>query len=216
MMGRNLYERFPHIVAEDVIIRKMTEDDAAALLALCSNENVSRYRPDVMTMKNQKAAVNQISRFSGRDFEEKRRIMAGVYLPDDPDRLVGTAEIFGYDRTVNMAEIGYRIDERNWHKGVATKVICALTAYLFGEIEINRIQATVVPENVYSAKALVKNGFLKEGLIRQGTFWPGKGLVDLELYSLLRGEWFQSGTAFPNERDAIIAAERKQTFHFSE
>ena len=68
------------------------------------------------------------------------------------------------------------------------KVVHAMTDYLFGEIGVNRIQATLLPENVRSKRVLQKTGFQKEGLLRQVSFWKGRGIVDLEVYSLLRSD----------------------------
>ncbi|RKI30806.1 N-acetyltransferase [bacterium 1xD8-6] len=190
-MSKDLYEEFPYIVANDIIIRKMTENDADALMELCSSEAVYRYAPDFMTTKNKKAVIRNISQIGGRDFEKKLYIIAGVYLQEDPNNIIATAEIFGYDKLVSMAEIGYRINERYWNRGIATKVTQALVAYLFDEIGLNRIQAKVMPENIYSAKVLLKNGFLREGLIRQGNFWKGRGVVDLDMYSLLKVDYME-------------------------
>ena len=189
--SKDLYEEFPYIVANDIIIRKMTENDADALMELCSSEAVYRYAPDFMTTKNKKAVIRNISQIGGRDFEKKLYIIAGVYLQEDPNNIIATAEIFGYDKLVSMAEIGYRINERYWNRGIATKVTQALVAYLFDEIGLNRIQAKVMPENIYSAKVLLKNGFLREGLIRQGNFWKGRGVVDLDMYSLLKVDYME-------------------------
>ncbi|MDD7793160.1 GNAT family N-acetyltransferase [Clostridium sp. 'White wine YQ'] len=47
-------------------------------------------------------------------------------------------------------------------------------------------------ENSPSKKVLMKNGFLKEGTIRQGNFWPGKGIVDLEYYGLLKEDYLKN------------------------
>lgn len=190
-MSKDLYEEFPYIVANDIIIRKMTENDADALMELCSSEAVYRYAPDFMTTKNKKAVIRNISQIGGRDFEKKLYIIAGVYLQENPNNIIATAEIFGYDKLVSMAEIGYRINERYWNRGIATKVTQALVAYLFDEIGLNRIQAKVMPENIYSAKVLLKNGFLREGLIRQGNFWKGRGVVDLDMYSLLKVDYME-------------------------
>ncbi len=93
-MSKNLYEQFPHIVTNDIIIRKMTEEDADALLEICSNENVYRYTPDFMFTRNKNTIINNISQLGGRDFEKKRYIIAGVCPPDNPDRIIGTAEVF--------------------------------------------------------------------------------------------------------------------------
>lgn len=43
-----------------------------------------------------------------------------------------------------------------------------------------------MPANEASKKVLLKNGFIKEGLLRQAVLWSGKGVVDLEIYSILK------------------------------
>jgi len=74
--------------------------------------------------------------------------------------------------------IGYFLAESNWGRG-ATEAVSLLIRYLFTEADVNRIQAEVMPRNEASKKVLLKNGFIKEG-----TLWSGKGIVDLEIYSM--------------------------------
>ncbi len=185
-MSRDLYERFPYIAAEDIIIRKMTESDTEALFEIFSNNNMYRYIPDFLRTKNKETIRRAICEIGNRDFSEERWIMAGVYLPENPERVIGTAEIFDYSREVNAAEIGYRVNEKLWNRGIASRIVHIVTEYLFDEIGINRVQATVLPDNICSKKVLIKNRFKREGLLRQVSFWRNRGIVDLEMYSLLR------------------------------
>jgi ribosomal-protein-alanine N-acetyltransferase len=46
-----------------------------------------------------------------------------------------------------------------------------------------------MPENIKSQEVLKRNGFIKEGVIRQGHMWKGHGVVDLILYSLLKSDY---------------------------
>jgi len=48
---------------------------------------------------------------------------------------------------------------------------------------INRLQATILPDNQGSKKVLLRRGFAYEGLLCQYEKWEGKGFVDLEIYS---------------------------------
>ena len=57
--------------------------------------------------------------------------------------------------------------------------------YLFEDVGVNRIQAEVMLANDCSKRVLLKNGFIKEGTIRQASVWTGKGIVDLEIYGIL-------------------------------
>ncbi|MET3196689.1 RimJ/RimL family protein N-acetyltransferase [Bacillus sp. OAE603] len=90
-----------------------------------------------------------------------------------------------------MVTIGYYLAEEYWGCGIATEAVSVLLAFLFNEGNVNRIQAEVMPQNELSKKVLQKNGFLKEGTLRQATIWSGKGIVDLEIYSILKEEYMK-------------------------
>lgn len=110
-------------------------------------------------------------------------IIAGVYLKEAPNRLVGLAEMFDYKKRSNTITIGYRINEMYWHQGIATNAVKLMVKYLSGEIGINTIQAFVMAENIHSAKALLKNGFIKEDYTVQEKNWGGHDVVNTEVYT---------------------------------
>ncbi|SCL85653.1 GNAT family N-acetyltransferase [Sporanaerobacter sp. PP17-6a] len=185
-MNKNPYEQFPHIVSNEVTLRKIVESDLDNLYAIYSNEKLFQYSP-VMLKKNKNTVANMIGHFE-RDFLKRKAIFLGICLNSNLNNIVGVAEIFDYHRDVNMITIGYRLNDQFWGKGIATKTVRAMTEYLFSDIGINRIQALVMPENIKSQNVLIRNNYIKEGTIRQGYIWKGKGLVDLILFSRLRSD----------------------------
>lgn len=186
ILSKNPYVQFPHIVTEELTLRKIEASDLDSIYEIYSNEKLFQYSP-VMLKKNKDTVANMIGHFE-RDFHKGKEIFVGICLNSEPDRIVGVAEMFDYSREVNMITIGYRLNDSYWGKGIATKTVKAMTDYLFKEIGINRVQAFVMPENVKSQKVLQRNGFVKEGTIRQGHAWKGHGVIDLILYSLLKSE----------------------------
>ncbi|CAG7659144.1 Putative ribosomal N-acetyltransferase YdaF [Paenibacillus allorhizosphaerae] len=94
-----------------------------------------------------------------------------------------------FNQKVNMVTIGYFLAESYWGKGIATKAVNVLVKFLFETVSVNRIQAEVMPLNENSKRVLLKNGFIKEGTIRQANVWAGKGIVDLEIYSILKEDY---------------------------
>lgn len=188
-MDKGPYAAFPHIVTDGIIIRKMVAADLDALYEICSNAAVYRYAPAFLHTDSRKTLETAIVNLGGRDFDRRKYIIAGICLPDSPDRVVGTAEMFDYDPETAMITIGYKVNEAMWGRGIATKAVAAMADYLFRDAGINRIQAFVMPENAASERVLLKNGFAREGVIRQGHFWKGKGVVDLALFARLRGAW---------------------------
>lgn len=182
-----LFREFPFLRSERIIMKRIEESDADELYEIYSNENIFRMRPGNVR-KNRKTVENMIGHFQ-RDFNKKKTIFLGIYLNGDSPELIGVGEIFDLDIKVNGLTIGYTLKESFWGKGYATEATSLMIKYLIREVGINRIQAYVMCENEKSKKVLLNNGFQKEGTIRQGAFWTGKGIVDLELYSILKDEF---------------------------
>lgn len=181
-----LFTQFPSISSEAVLLRRITESDFDALYEIYKNPNVFMYIPG-SAKKSKETVRNMIGRFE-RDFRKKKIIFLGVCRAEQPDELVGTAEIFHYDPKVNKVVIGYRFRESCWGQSFATETVRALTKYLFETAGLNRIEAYVMPQNAASQRVLEKNGFVREGLLRQANFWTDKGVVDLFVFSLLRSD----------------------------
>jgi [ribosomal protein S5]-alanine N-acetyltransferase len=86
------------------------------------------------------------------------------------------------------AELGYWIGVPYWGNGYATEAAKAVARYGFEQIQLNRIFANHFKHNPASGNVLRKIGMKYEGCLRQHVLKWGE-FVDLELYSILRGEW---------------------------
>ncbi len=181
-----LFSIFPYLESKTLFVRRMVESDVDALAEITENENVYRYIPPFLYKKSKSNLLAAIRNLGGRDFEKKRFIIAGVYLHSDPNKLVGLAEMFDYKKRIGQITIGYRINENYWHQGIATEIVDLLIEYLSAEVKIPVIKAYVMPENVYSSKALMKNGFKKEEVLTEGKNWGGQDTVNLEGYTYSR------------------------------
>lgn len=183
----NPYAEFPYIVTDKVILRKIVDTDIDGLFELYNNENVFSYIPGVVK-KNKTTVQNMIGHFE-RDFHKRKEIFLGICLAESPDELAGVAEMFEYNPKVNAITIGYRLRESYWGRGIATQTVGAMVDYLFRTAQINRIQAFVMTENKKSQQVLLKNHFVKEGIMRQSQYWKGKGVIDLVVFSYLRSDY---------------------------
>lgn len=183
---KELFDVFPYLENDKVIIRKMEASDVAALSEISNNDNVYKYLPPFLYKKSKKALENAIKNIGGRDFEKKKLIIAGIYLKNDPNRLVGLAEMFNYKKRENKITIGYRLNEDYWNKKIASHTLRLMVDYLVNEIGIATLNAYVMPENLYSSKILLKNGFVKADYTSQEKNWGGKETVSVDVYSYTR------------------------------
>jgi len=186
MNYNKLFENYPRLENEEILLKKIEKNDLDDYVDINMDEQLYRYKPG--KPRKTVSAVENIIGHHERDFYKKKIINLGIYAKSENNKMIGVAEIFDFDQTVNSITIGYTLNKNYWGKGFATKATKMLLDFLFDEIDVNRIQAFVMPENEKSHSVLLRNNFIKEGVIRQGHFWKCRGIVNLVLYSLLKSE----------------------------
>lgn len=178
-----LFEEFPYLKNDSIIVKQMEMSDVEMLSEISHNDNVYKYISPFLYKKSNKFLETAIKNLNGRDFEKKRLIIAGIYLKNNPDRLIGLAEMFDYKKRENRITVGYRINESYWNQGIATKTLDLMKNYLVNEIGVAKIQAYVMPENIFSSKVLLNNGFVKEDDMIQEKNWGGQEFVMVDVYT---------------------------------
>jgi ribosomal-protein-alanine N-acetyltransferase len=89
----------------------------------------------------------------------------------------------------NRAELFYYLyDDSSKRNGYVSEALPVVLNFGFKELNLNRIEALVAASNTPSVRLLQKNGFLREGVMREDYFVNGKH-EDSDCYSLLRSEW---------------------------
>jgi len=83
------------------------------------------------------------------------------------------------------AELGYVVAKKYWGKGHATLAVQSAIQLGFQELEIERIEAFVDPDNIASQRVLEKNGFVREGLLKRCVVQ--KGIIkDRYVFAILK------------------------------
>lgn len=180
-----LFDEFPYLIGDTVIVKKMEVSDVEALSEISHNDNVYKYTPEFLHKKSNKVLETAIKNLGGRDFDKKKQIIAGIYLKSNPDRLIGLAEMFDYKKRENKITVGYRLNESYWNQGIATKTLKLMKEYLVDKIGITKLEAFVMPENIYSSKVLLKNGFVKEDYMDEEKNWGGQESVMVNVYTFI-------------------------------
>lgn len=102
------------------------------------------------------------------------------------ETVVGAIGIKTVDWTVPKCELAYFTDKELQGKGFCTKAIDAIVNYCFEELGMERVYARISPDNIGSRRALEKNGFNKEGLLKKDFRNGNNVLVDVEYYGKLK------------------------------
>lgn len=83
------------------------------------------------------------------------------------DKAVGGIGLtVGEDIERISAEVGYWLGEEYWGKGIASSALNGIVEYGFNKLDLKRIFATPLEQNIGSRRILEKNGFILEGILR--------------------------------------------------
>ena len=85
----------------------------------------------------------------------------------DSEAIAGTINLFHIVReSLQSGTIGYWVDHRRNGRGLASGAVGEIVAYAFGELDLHRVEAATLVDNVSSQRVLEKNDFERIGLAR--------------------------------------------------
>lgn len=176
---------FPAIETERLVLREVTKNDAESLLAYLSDQQVTRHM-GLDPFVSAEDALDEIEWYQSI-FANGTGMRWGITIKGE-DHVIGSCGFLNRTQKHNRSEIGFELSREHWGKGIAAEALSAVIEYGFSELKLNRIEALIEPANSPSQKLVEKNGFTKEGLLRDYEYTQGK-YDDLYMYSLLKREF---------------------------
>jgi ribosomal-protein-alanine N-acetyltransferase len=180
----------PRLATERLRLRPFVAEDASALAELASSPAIADTMldwPHPFSLANARstiaaqAAVYQGSR--AIHFAIERRDRAG---------LIGGIELCALDNPHRCAELRFWIAEPEWRNGFATEATGAVLRFAFGQLALHRIDAMHLARGDAAGAVLRKNGFAREGILRDRVRKSGR-FEDVALCAVLADDWKSAG-----------------------
>ncbi len=111
-----------------------------------------------------------------------------MFGPHGKGSAIGYMGLFAIDWLNQQADFGIAIDPAHWAQGYGREVTARLLEYAFLELNLHRIELTVLSSNPAGIRAYRSAGFVVEGTKRQADFVQG-AWEDVLLMAVLREEW---------------------------
>jgi [ribosomal protein S5]-alanine N-acetyltransferase len=183
----------PTLQTHRLRLRPFTDADAGALFALHSSAYVLRYWDTPPWTERSRAerfiaACRQIA-------DEGTGARLAMEGRSDGD-FIGWCGLTRWNPDYRSASLGYCLDDAAWGHGYATEATQALLQWGFDTLDLNRVQAETDTRNVASARVLEKNGFVREGTLREDCIVNGE-VSDSWVFGLIRRQWPPSSGPVP-------------------
>ncbi|MBP3961758.1 GNAT family N-acetyltransferase [Paenibacillus lignilyticus] len=127
----------------------------------------------------------ELKRFTGNN-----GVSCGIFYQD---RYIGNISVHDINWKHRKTSIGYWLSAEHQGKGFMTEACRKMIAYIFQELELNRIEIRVRVDNARSKAIPLRLGFVQEGIIREAEYNKGE-YHDHLVYGLLKSEWKPSIT----------------------
>jgi ribosomal-protein-alanine N-acetyltransferase len=176
------FSPFPEIKTKRLLIRRMSDADAAALLTMRSDDRVMKYIGREK-MKTEDEAIALIQKINA-SVDTNESIMWAIALDEEPATMIGTICFWNILKDHYRAEVGYILHPDLWGKGMMKEAVLAVVDYGFNEMKLHRIEGHINPENTVSGIVLEKCGFVREAYFKENFYFKGK-FFDAAVYSKL-------------------------------
>ncbi len=176
---------FPNLATDRLLLRPISPQDLAFVFQHFSDPAVGRFLldDDLVTTHAESQAIIDF-------FNKPGEVTCNRWIIErkEDHRPIGTCGYHKWSRRDHRAEIGYDLGPYAWRQGYMSEALKQVASFGFVDLQLNRIEALVYPENVASLKLLERQGFVREGLLRD-VLCRDNVYYDHWLLSLLKREW---------------------------
>jgi ribosomal-protein-alanine N-acetyltransferase len=168
-----------------LVLRQITESDGLGLFDIFSDDQVTEhYAWDTFSSLDQGHAL---AATTARKFRQGEALRWGL-VPHGATRIIGTCGYTRWNQEHNFAVIGYDLASSYWRQGLMSEAVMAVLHFGFGQMRLNRVEATVMTGNTASAALLSRMGFQHEGDLRERALHRGT-YRDVQMFGLTRAAW---------------------------
>jgi ribosomal-protein-alanine N-acetyltransferase len=177
------FSYFPTLTTQRLVLRELIPEDAENVFLFRSDAEEQKYNSEPMKKVSEAQALIEEVRSA---YVTQHALYWGVTLQDDKVR-----GLFGFNywnRENHRAMIGFDLARAYWRQGIGEEGVRAIIQFGFEHMQLNRIDAATIVDNMATLRLLEKLRFQREGTIREHS-WQDGAYYDLAMYGLLRSEY---------------------------
>jgi RimJ/RimL family protein N-acetyltransferase len=188
-----------HLETERLILRQFREPDLEMFLSYRNDPDVAKYQGWSIPYPREKG-IEFVQKMSVAIPGQSKWLQIAIELKST-HQMIGDVAFFIKREDERQAMIGYSLARPSWGNGYASEAISGLLAYLFDELDLNRVVAECDEENVASWRLLERLGFRREAHLIENLFFKGAYCNEYH-YAMLGREWKERHSSQRGETEA--------------
>jgi ribosomal-protein-alanine N-acetyltransferase len=176
---------FEYIETPRLMLRKISPIELNWLFENCSMDDIK----SILNIKTQEAFDKEKQKYEQGYSCYNKTLLYFQIIDKASNQMVGSC---GFVRLYNdhaRGEVGYAMSNEMFkRRGIMSEALERIIEYGFKDLNLNRIEAYVSPNNVASMKLMKKFKFVEEGLMRGHYFIDGE-YQDSLVFSILKKEY---------------------------
>jgi [ribosomal protein S5]-alanine N-acetyltransferase len=181
MKVEDIFSDLPILETPRTILRKINVNDIQDIFVYCSDEEVSKH-----TTWDVHKKIEDTDGFVNFVIDRYNNCQLSPWGIQDKitGKIIGTCDFVKWDIDNCRAEIGYALSRKYWGQGYMTECVKKLIEFGFKNMNLIRIEARCVLDNIGSSKVMERSGMKFEGILRKHIFNKGK-FQDVKIYSII-------------------------------
>jgi Acetyltransferases, including N-acetylases of ribosomal proteins len=155
------FDYFPQLESDRFILREVKEQDCISLFEIYSDEETIKYQ-QMATMQTVEQAQKSVQAF--RQGFKNRKFIRWCIAAKENDIVIGLITLHDFNTCNSQAEIGFMINKKYWRQNIMSEVAKEIIRFAFEVIRLQRLEASIHPDNIASIKLSEKLGFNREEL----------------------------------------------------
>lgn len=174
------------LTTERLILRDFVESDWEAVLAYQQDPLYLRYNE--WTSRSAEEVRQFIQMFLDHQKQVSRIKFQFAVTLKSTGQLIGNCGVRRDSPEAGEGDMGYELDPQHWGNGYATEAARAVLGFGFSHMNLQRISAWCVADNIGSARVLEKLGMQLERRLRDRKYFKGRWW-DTLCYAISYEEW---------------------------
>ena len=164
------FDKFPQLESERFILREVKQQDYISLYEIYSSEDSVKYQ-QIGPMKTIEQAQKAVQVFL-QGFKDRKFIRWCITARGN-GAVIGLITLHSFNVCSAQAEIGFMLNKEYWRQNIMSEVAIEIIRFAFEVIGLDRIEASIHPDNIASIRLSEKLGFLREGLKKEVAYNKG-------------------------------------------